>query len=811
MHFIPIARRHAVAAIAAVAIVIVLGFGARAFVDVIGRLGAEVENAALLSVTSSAAAALDPAAVESLSGNAADAATPALEDLRRRLKRVRAALPGTRFVYLMGVRNRKIVFLADAEPRHSPDYSPPGEVYYEDTAIIWKVLKTGMPAIDGPATDRWGTWVSGLAPVVDPVGGRTVAVFGIDVPAPAWQREVARYRLFAMAIAGLVGVLVAVFAAALLFQARARARIARLNGELGAKLEALELSNRIVENSSTIVFRMDLGQGCPLTYVSRNIDHYGYAAHDLLSRPQGWHMLFHQDDRADIDADIARLAEGSADRTRRELRLRRRDGSWAWIDGRLSVVRDTAGRRIALEGMLFDITERKRADEQIAHLATHDALTGLVNRPAFVERLQMAFAETRRNHVPFAVHYLDIDHFKDINDAFGHEKGDQLLKAVAGRMSQSLRASDMVGRFSIARFGGDEFAVLQTGVGEASDAAALAQRLIRLLSNPFDVGGNEIHITVSMGISLYEPAIAEPNDMLMQADLALYRAKDGGRNQYHFHSANLDTEVRERVAIAEDLHGAIENDQLELHYQPQVEIPSGRIVGAEALLRWNHPRRGMVWPDRFIAVAEKTGMINMLGEWVIRRACRQIREWRAEGLAPPIVGVNVSAVQFHRPEQLLAVVRDAMHASGIESPALELELTETVLAEAATSHSDILERLTRLGLRIAVDDFGTGYSSLQYLHAFPIGRIKIAQQFMSGAGGDAAIVRAVIELGRALGLDVVAEGVETEAQTEFLRNAGCHTVQGYYFSPPVNAAAMAALLRQGAFAYPRKTRKTAAA
>jgi diguanylate cyclase (GGDEF)-like protein len=422
----------------------------------------------------------------------------------------------------------------------------------------------------------------------------------------------------------------------------------------------------------------------------------------------------------------------------------------------------------------------------------------------------MAFAETRRSGVHFAVLYLDVDRFKDVNDAFGHDKGDLLLQAVAQRLTGALRETDVLGRFSVARFGGDEFAVLQTAVSDPGDAAALAQRLIKVLAEPFAITGNEIHITISIGISLHDSSVAEPSDMLMQADLALYRAKDAGRNQFHFHSANLDIEVRERVAIGEDLHAAIQKDELELHYQPQVEIPSGRIIGMEALIRWNHPVRGTMGPEMFISVAEKTGIINALGDWVIRRACLQIRDWRADGLVPPPVGVNVSAVQFDKSTGLMDAIKQALAESAVEAAMLEVELTESVLAETATRHSGILTRLRELGLSIAVDDFGTGYSSLQYLHSYPIGRIKIAQQFMRevmGEGGDAAIVRAVIELGRALKLDVVAEGVETAAQAEFLLHAGCHIVQGFYFSPPVPAADMAVFLRKGAFAYPHRTER----
>jgi len=803
-------RNFAIAGALAAAIA-VFAICAFVFVNFVTARGADLEKKALQSIASTAAAALDESEVAKLKGPGQDVNAPAFRIVRKELGRVRDALSGIRFVYLVTRRNGAIIFLADAENMSSSAYSPPGQHYSEAPEKFHQVFDTRRPAVEGPYRDRWGTWTSGLAPIFDARSKRVTSVIGVDVPAAAWRAEVARYRLFAITIVALLGAVLSLFALGIFIQSRAHRRINRLNTDLRARVEELALSNRIVENSSTIVFRLDL-EG-RLIYLSRNVDRYGYDARDLLRTPHRWLTLFHEDDQPAIHTEIARLKSGEAVRTRGQARLRKPDGSWAWVDGRLSIV--GGARRAAIEGIMFDITDAKKAEDQIAHLATHDALTGLANRAAFVERLQMAFAETRRSGVKFAVLYLDIDRFKDVNDALGHEKGDLLLKAVASRLTRSLREPDVLGRFSIARFGGDEFAILQTAVSDAGDAAALAQRLIKVLAEPFSIAGNEIHITVSIGISLYETAVNEPNDMLMQADLALYRAKDAGRNQYHFHSANLDVEVRERVAIAEDLHAAIENNQLELHYQPQVEIPSGRITGMEALIRWHHPSRGLLWPDNFIPVAEKTGIVIALGEWAIGGACRQIAQWRAQGLNPPLVGVNVSAVQFRDPNALIHAIETALKESAVEAAMLELELTESVLVEATARHSDILERLRSMGLRIAVDDFGTGYSSLQYLHSYPIGRIKIAQQFMGNvteAGGDAAIVRAVIEMGRALDLAVIAEGVETAEQAAFLAEAGCHDIQGFYFSPPVPANDMAALLRKGAFAYPRETeRKRASA
>src|SRR6185295_14929429 len=311
--------------------------------------------------------------------------------------------------------------------------------------------------------------------------------------------------------------------------------------------------------------------------------------------------------------------------------------------------------------------------------------------------------------------------------------------------------------------------------------------------------GKDIHATVSIGISLYDSAVRESNDLLAQADLALYRAKDLGRDRFNFYSAEMDTKVRERVAIGEELHSAIKNGELELYYQPQIDFPSEKIIGAEALIRWNHPTRGMVSPDQFIPIAEKTGLILELGTWAIQEACRQVGRWHGEELAIPMMGVNVSAVQFRDLAALLETVHDAASSPAMNGCVLELELTESVLIDATDAHCDILDRFRKLGVRIAIDDFGTGFSSLEYLHAYPINRLKIAQQFMRGvpaAENDGEIVKAIIALAAALKLETIAEGVETRDQLEFLSQAGCRSIQGYYFSPPVPAQAITALLRR---------------
>ncbi|MGA7786977.1 MAG: EAL domain-containing protein [Xanthobacteraceae bacterium] len=435
------------------------------------------------------------------------------------------------------------------------------------------------------------------------------------------------------------------------------------------------------------------------------------------------------------------------------------------------------------------------ANQKVSDLAQTDVLTSLANRRAFVERLRGAFAACRRGAMPFAVLYFDLDHFKDVNDTLGHGIGDELLRQVAARVRATVRETDV-----IARFGGDEFAILQSDVEDLEAGGALAGKLGKILAEPYPIEGNEVHVTASIGIARYSPDVVAPDTMMIQADLALYRAKEDGRNCFRFHTADLDRHIQERVVLADDLRGAVDRNELELHYQPQVDLRSGRIVGLEALLRWNHPKRGRISPSVFIPVAERSGQIQALGQWVLDAACRQLRLWRDAGIAPELVGVNFSALHFKGSAELDREVAASFDKWGIPPDRIEIELTESVLMDITQQHDDRFQRLRRLGVRIAVDDFGTGYSSLSYLANYPINRVKIAQELVSGVDTDprsATVVRAAIRLAHELGIEIIAEGVETEGQEKFLLSSGCEHGQGFYFSRPVDAEQAAALLRSG--------------
>ena len=554
-------------------------------------------------------------------------------------------------------------------------------------------------------------------------------------------------------------------------------------------------ADRIIENSSTILYRLDPKFPYAITYVSRNIGRYGYSQSQLLSVPGRYMELFHPDDRSAVLADIAEIIAGKTIESGSDVRIRTSTGSYGWIENRINPVRDSYHKLTALEGILIDINDQKIAQTETARLTYTDLLTDLPNRMAFMEWLQKAFAAAKQGSKPFALLYLDLDDFKDINETLGHSLGDELLKAVAQRLVGALREEDR-----IARVGGDEFAVLLSDVSDRAVVATLAARIISSITAPHLIGGSQMHVTVSIGISVYRGELTKPEDIMREADLALYEAKGRGRDKYVFHSEALDLAVRERVTMIEELRAALDRGEFEVYYQPQVEVPSRQIVGVEALLRWNHPSRGLLTPGRFIAIAEKTGMIGPIGQWVLAEVRRQLRIWNNEGIGPPVTSVNLSAAQLISPSNFLRDLMQGLSADGLDPGRFELELTESLLMETTRGHGDMVNQLRALGVRIAIDDFGTGYSSLEYLLVYRVSRIKIAQQFVDGLPGDpgsAAIVRATIGLAREFGIEIIAEGVETAAQLEFLVGAGCRHIQGFYFSRAVPADQATRLLRQG--------------
>jgi len=458
-------------------------------------------------------------------------------------------------------------------------------------------------------------------------------------------------------------------------------------------------------------------------------------------------------------------------------------------DGRVievTISRLAGGAVVALHE---DITSRRRAEERIARMARHDALTDLPNLGQLRESLAQNLPRTQRGE-ELALLYLDLDHFKAVNDTLGHAAGDALLCQVAQRLQHCVRAGDLV-----SRLGGDEFAVLQTGATQPASSTVLARRIIAALARAFDIDGQQVHIGTSIGIAI-APFDGSAADMLLRnADLALYRAKAEGRNVLRYFEPEMDARMQARRQLEADLRLALPRQELVLAFQPQVDVDGSRVTGAEALLRWRHPTRGLVSPAEFIPLAEDTGLIHAIGTWVLMQACRTAMDWPAEVR----VSVNVSAVQFKSQSLVLDVV-NALAASGLPPQRLELEITESVLLRDTAHALTVLHDLRGRGVRIAMDDFGTGYSSLSYLRRFPFDRIKIDRSFVTDVerGGDAlTVVRAISGLGASLSMAVTVEGVETRAQWHTLRDAGCVEMQGYYFGRPMPADDLLARLRTG--------------
>ena len=473
--------------------------------------------------------------------------------------------------------------------------------------------------------------------------------------------------------------------------------------------------------------------------------------------------------------------------------VRRAQGILEDQEGRIKAARDTLEIQVAarteelkrtnsqLEG---EISERRQAQSKLNYLAYHDPLTGLANRRCFIERLEESLKETAHHGERLAVLFIDLDQFKQVNDSLGHGVGDELLVSVAARLSEHVRLIDM-----LARLGGDEFICLMEAVRDEDEVELLAREILGAFEYPFKLGDHELYLTASVGISLCPADGHSVLDLMRNADTAMYRAKMLGRGNFHFYTAEMTREAQERIQMENLLRRALDNGELSVHLQPQVEARSARLVGAEALVRWNSPELGLVMPMRFIPLAEDSGLIVGLGNWVLRETCRQFMQWRMSGFELPQVSVNLSVKQLERPE-FIDVLGEILDETGMDPSHLKLELTESVVMAVGDAFTP-LERLRDLGISLALDDFGTGYSSLSYLKMLPVQQLKIDRSFVEGIGrntGDEAIIRTIMELARSLRFEVVAEGVETVEQADFLAALGCEQLQGYLHGKAVAPA-----------------------
>ena len=555
---------------------------------------------------------------------------------------------------------------------------------------------------------------------------------------------------------------------------------ARILADPPPGLEVQALYGALVQGADDAIFTKRL-DGTITSWNPGATRMYGYVAGEIVGRSVA--VLASPDHHDEIRSILARIAAGDRIEHFETVRLHQ-DGSRRDVSLTISPIRNPAGEIVAASTVARDISARKNAEERLHHLAHHDPLTGLPNRTLLSDRISQAISVAPRHGKQVAVLFLDLDGFKHINDSLGHAVGDRLLQSVAARLKDQVRGSD-----TVSRQGGDEFIVLLSGAEDSDDAAIVAKRMIAAIGDVYRFDAQNLNITTSIGISVFPDDGDDAETLIKNADTAMYQAKQNGRNGIQSFRAEMNVRAVDRQSVEQSLRVALEREEFVLHYQPKIDLASGAVIGAEALIRWAHPIRGLVSPAQFIPIAEQSGLIVPIGRWVLREACRQMCAWRDEGLLLKHIAVNVSAVDLWD-EGFLDHVLTVLAETGLDAEFLDLELTETVLMKNVDATAATLQQVRKHGVKVSLDDFGTGFSSLSHLDRFPIDTLKIDRSFVSQITleSGAPIIAGIVNLARSLKLRVVAEGVETAAQLAFLRALACDEAQGYYFSRPVPPA-----------------------
>ena len=550
--------------------------------------------------------------------------------------------------------------------------------------------------------------------------------------------------------------------------------------------------DHLLASSSGVIFSCRPAAGYPITFISDSIKPLlGYEPRDFLCGPGAWLEKIHPEDREELSVVLQCLLE--VGHLVHDVRARHKDGSYRWLRNELRFAPGRDGGDGEITGYWIDITDSKSLEEQLLLDAFHDPVTNLANRALFLDRLGVSFARIqRRKNTSFALLCIDIDRFKNVNDSLGHRKGDQMLFSVAKRLLKCVRFGD-----TVARLGGDEFAVLLEDINGPADVETTVQRIQREIGKPFSLEGNEVFATVSIGIAIAGPDYDKPENLLRDADTAMYRAKAEGKARHVIFDVAMRDQAVNLLQLETDLRRAVERNEFLIDYQPIVSLKAGEIVGFEALVRWQHPSRGLIAPGQFIPLAEDTGLIVPIGEWVLRESCRQMAEWQRRFSQNPPLSISVNISNRQLVPGFISTVEGILKETGLDPSTLKLEITESTVIENSERAAGLLNELRRLKVRILIDDFGTGYSTMNYLNKLSVDGLKIDRSFIKAinpSGEGLAIVRTILTLARNLGLDVIAEGVETSDQLELLRWLNGEYAQGFYFHKPLEPSRVEVIL-----------------